>query len=130
MTTRDVPQSEWATFLDHFSRQHVGQLARVESAGREFGVQANARNLPLLGVTAEVHGGGVPEIQVMVGDSPDAHVVHAISHPAAVRIGESNDGSSATLQIQSQDGVLTVLQVGATRWTEPMLNAEDRTNRG
>ena len=86
MTTRDVRQSEWPAFLDDFSRQHEGQLATVESAGREFGIQANAKNLPLLGITAEAHGGDMPEIEVMVGDSPDAHVVHVITRPAAVRV--------------------------------------------
>jgi hypothetical protein len=110
METREISKSQWVSALDQFSRTHRGQRVSVESAGKDFGVQANARNLPLMGVTAETHSPGPPEIQVMVGDSPDAYIDHVIRRPAKVQIAEWNDDASATLRIQSEDGTVTLIQ--------------------
>jgi hypothetical protein len=44
---RGIPLDEWAGYLDGFSRQHEGWLARVEVLGAEVGAQVEARELPL-----------------------------------------------------------------------------------
>ena len=119
METREIEMSQWRAFFDQFSRGHQGQRVSVQSAGKEFGVQANARNLPLLGVTAEVKEAGPPEIEVMVGDSPYASVTHVIPRPAKVRIAEWNDYVSAALQIEAEDGTVTLVQAGPVEQMVP-----------
>jgi hypothetical protein len=119
METREVEMSQWRPFFDQFSRAHHGQRISVESAGHEFGVQANARNLPLIGITAEARGAGPPEIQVMVGDSPDAFVTHVIPRPAKVAIAEWNDFVSAAVRIEAADGTVTLVQAGPSEQTLP-----------
>jgi malate synthase len=112
MKTQEIPFKQWPLFLDQFSRLHRGQQVTVESMSREFGVQANARDLPLLGVTAEPLSGSAARIEIMAGDSPSAQVTHVIDRPAHVRVLEFNDSVSATMQIESADGQVTLLRVG------------------
>jgi hypothetical protein len=119
MDTREVEVSEWRTFFDGFSRAHQGQPVSAESVGRGFGVQANARNLPLVGITAEPRGAGPPEIQVIMGDSPNAFVTHVIRRPVRVSIAEWNDFVSAAVRIEAADGAVTLVQVGPLKQTLP-----------
>jgi hypothetical protein len=116
---REVEMSEWRPFFDRFSRAHQGQRISVESAGRDFGVQTNARNLPLIGVTAEPKVAGPPEIQVVVGESPGASVTHVIPRPAKVSIAEWNDFVSVAVRIEADDGLVTLLQAGPSEQTLP-----------
>ena len=116
---REVEVSEWRPFFDRFSRAHQGQRISVESAGRDFGVQTNARNLPLVGITAEPKAAGPPEIQVVVGESPGASVTHVIARPAKVSIAEWNDFVSAAVRIEADDGLVTLLQAGPPEQTLP-----------
>ena len=119
METREVEISEWRPFFDRFSRAHQGQRISVESTSREFGVQANARNLPLMGITAEPREAGPTEIQVIVGDSPNASVTHVIPRPAKVAIAEWNDFVSAAVRIEAEDGSVTLVQAGPPEQTLP-----------
>jgi len=112
MKTREVDESHWGAALDQFSRIHRGQPVTVQSAGNDFGVQTNARNLPLLGITAERRGDGTQEIQVMVGASPDNLVTHVIGHPRSVRVAEWNDAVSGAVQIFAEDGTFTLVEAG------------------
>jgi hypothetical protein len=112
METREIETSQWQPFFDRFSRAHQGQHVSVETAGRDFGVQANARNLPLVGITAEPSEARRPEIQVVIGDSPAASVTHVISRPVKVAIAEWNDFVSAAVRIEAEDGTVTLVQAG------------------
>jgi len=119
MRTRHIPMSDWGPSLDQFSRIHHGQPATVESSAVDLGVQPNVRGLPLLGVTAEPRDPGPPEIQIMLGESPQTLVTHVVADPTRVHLAEWNDDVSATLQIESSDGTLTRVQVGPASETLP-----------
>jgi hypothetical protein len=115
--TREVPVSEWSSFLDQFSRLHHGQKSAVVTLAPDTGLRPQARDLPLLGVTAEPSPGEGPSgprlrIDVLAGDPHGPHVRHAIDHPSRVTVCEWNDGVSAELQIESQDGKTTRVLVG------------------
>ena len=64
---REIPRDEWAGFLDSFSRQHEGWLVSLEVLGAEIGAQAEAQELPLEGVTAELRGGGEDAVTIILG---------------------------------------------------------------
>ena len=119
MKTREIDKSEWATAFDEFSRLHRGQAVAVRSAGNEFGVQTNAQNLPLLGITAERRADGTHEIQVMAGEPPDRLITHVIGHPRRVQVAEWNDSVSGAVQIFAEDGTFTLVEAGPARETLP-----------
>jgi hypothetical protein len=109
--TSEVPRREWKLSLDEFSREFAGRTVSVQTVGNKFGLQANAKNLALLGVTAEPKAGGTPEIEIIAGDADHGHVSHVIQHPTAVRVAHFDGGSTATLQIEAQEGYVTLLEV-------------------
>jgi hypothetical protein len=115
MDTRTIPPDQWATFFDQFSRLHQGKPVRVQSLGRDEGVQATVREAPLLGITQECRGGTAADarkIWIMTGDPSGAHASHAIERPSCVRVAEWNDGYSAALDITSADGSAVLLEAG------------------
>jgi hypothetical protein len=114
MQTQEVLAEEWSSFFDRFSRMYKDKRVTVETMGKDVGVQANARDMPLMGITAEPRDGarGDRKIEIMVGDSPHAHVIHVITRPYRVRVAEWNDGYSAALQIETEDDWTTLLRAG------------------
>src|SRR2546423_14983854 len=102
MTTYDIPREQWRSFFDQFSRLHQGQAVNVQTEGKG----ANARGIPLLGITAEGD-----RVDITGGDIGGILLDHAIDHPLRIKASEWNDGISAALEIESRQG-RTRVQVG------------------
>ncbi|HEV8604193.1 MAG TPA: DUF5335 family protein [Tepidisphaeraceae bacterium] len=111
---REISRSQWREFLDQFSRLHHGQAAGIESASVDNMAWPHARGLPLLGVSAEGE-----RIEIVAGEAGGAHVGHAVERPARVWAAEWNDGVSAVLEIESEDGSRTRVSVGPAEQTIP-----------
>src|SRR5438552_3887481 len=98
MTTYDVPKTEWRSFFDQFSRIHHGQSVEVETIEPHVGVHpkapsANARGVPLFGITAEPERpGGLPRLNISAGDESGIELGHSITGPNHVQVSEWNDG--------------------------------------
>jgi uncharacterized protein DUF5335 len=112
MQTREIPNEQWTGFLDHFSEQHRGDAICVQVMTKETGVQSEARDLPLMGISNDYKASGGQRIEVVAGDSPHKHVMHSVSHPIHVRIAERDDGEPVAMQIQSDDGQTTLIRFG------------------
>lgn len=107
---REIPRREWVEFLDSFSRQHEGWLVTVEVLGAEIGAQVEAQELPLQGITAELKGGDEDAISVILGGGATERVTHNITGPTHVRVEQTEEGADMTLQIESGDGVTTLVR--------------------
>ncbi len=70
MQTQKIPQSEWRTFFDTFSRQHEGWLATLEILGLDVGAQEEAHELPLAGVSLSSGGDETEAISIDLGTMP------------------------------------------------------------
>lgn len=110
--TKEIPFDRWPAFFEQFSRAHRGQASQVRTADTSVGFQANAQDLPFIGVLDERPGASDESIRVMLGSSGGTHIDHAVHRPAHVRVAEWNDGFSAALQIEAADGSMTLIQVG------------------
>jgi hypothetical protein len=112
MRTQEVQKHEWVPFLDEFSRRHVGEPVTVEVLGPDLGAQREAESLPLVGVSVDLADGGDNEqIEVIAGDSPSAHVTHAVRRPSGVALATADSGADEALQIRSEDGTTTLLRL-------------------
>jgi hypothetical protein len=109
MATREIPRSEWPDFLDSFSRQHRGWLITIEVLDARVGAQVQVREQPLAGVTAEMRGGDA-SVSVLIGRAADVHLTHTIRDPAHIRLKETEAGAREALQIESEDGAMTLLR--------------------
>ena len=120
MQTQEIPTHEWVPFLDEFSKRHAGELVTVELIGEDVGAQAEARAVPLVGVNVDLADGGRREqIEVIVGQEPRSHLMHAVPKPRRLQVARSDSGEDAALQIESESGPTVLLRLGNTARTPP-----------
>ena len=118
-----IPPERWPQCLEQFSRAHAGQAASVCTSGAPAGGAANADQMPLIGITAEANesasvpasatsGESPTELHIMLGRPGGPHVDHVVKDPCRIWAAEWNDGFSAVLEIDADDGSTTLVQVG------------------
>ena len=107
---RDIPREEWVEFLDGFSSQHEGWLVTVEVLGEEIGAQVEAEEMTLEGVSADLKGGGPDVISIILVNRLKEHVTRNVTQPTHLRIEQTEGGADMALQIESGDGVTTLLR--------------------
>ena len=73
MTLHPVDRSQWAGFCEYLDRELVGKRAEIEVGSAQFGVQVEARWLPILGVAYDARN----DVFVITLDGLD----HMIFHP-------------------------------------------------
>jgi hypothetical protein len=110
MATQEISRDEWTTFLDRFSRQHEGWLVTLEVFAPDIGAQAEARELPLAGISAAAKESEPKTIAISVGKTPEDHVTHTITEPTRVWLEQTSEGANAALEIESADGAKTLLR--------------------
>ena len=110
MQTQEIPRNEWIQFFDTFSRQHEGWLATLEIFGPEVGAQEEAHELPLEGVSVASETDASETIEISMGKTLDDHVSHAVEKPTHVWLEQTDEGSNAALEIESEDQTKTLLR--------------------
>jgi hypothetical protein len=125
MDTREISRAEWPSFFDAFSQSHCGQLVTVESMAPKLGIQYNVRDGQLVGLTAEPDAADGGRIVIMTERPPGHNLEHAIRRPSHVRLAEWNRGVSAALQIEAEEGLVTLVVAGPAEETRPPVYAPD-----
>src|SRR5271169_4202296 len=107
MQAREIPPNRWRDFLDTFSTQHKDWITTIE-----IGDRVEARELPLVGVSADSNKGSEPNaIEIEVGRDPDDHLTHIIDQAERVTFRQSEDESQLELEIESADGEKTMARL-------------------
>jgi hypothetical protein len=88
MRVREIPMSEWSSFLEDLGRVHRAWLGTVDRAGR-----IEVREEPLKSIAA--NGG----IDIRIGQ----RAIH-VNEPRAVRVEETSEGVTQALQIDDATG--------------------------
>jgi hypothetical protein len=107
--TKEIPSDEWMSFLDSFSLQHQGWLVTVEVIAPEIGAQEEASNLPLEGITSS-ESNEHKSISISVGNQPSNHLTHTVNAPIRLWLKQTAQGADEALEIESTDGVKTLLR--------------------
>jgi hypothetical protein len=108
MPTQEIPNYEWASFFDEFSRRHERWLVNVEMLSPVTGDQVLLRDLPLEGITADPNEMGEDQITIIAGTRPDARISHTIEGPNRVWLKQTDEGADDALEIESVDGAVLV----------------------
>ena len=124
MNTKEISRQEWPAFLDQFSRLHRGQLATVQSMAPQLGAQVNVRDAQFVGLTAEPDAAG-GQIIIMTERPPLHALEHVVRRPSRVRVAEWNCDVSAAIQIEGEDGTVTLLVAGPVEQIRPPVFALD-----
>ena len=113
MRNRLVPETEWSTFLDDFSRRHRGRFATVRVFNPRIGSQIEARDMPLEGVVSQIDAPG--RISIHLGSAPPrSNIEHEIDAPRRVWLGLSEGGAEEALEVESDDGTKTLIELRAS----------------
>ncbi|MDB5357870.1 MAG: hypothetical protein JWN24_4323 [Phycisphaerales bacterium] len=112
MRTREITHQRWQHFFDDFTQLHEGEHVNVETISQaSFGVKSLVCDLPLVGIIgADPKSGSGEWIELITGDSPDAQASCCVAHPSRVVIAEEEDGQAVALQIESADGLITMIR--------------------
>jgi hypothetical protein len=112
MTTRELRHEEWGRFFHTFSRHYRGQRVTIRTVGATSGsVQTLARRMPLVGITMERENDTVTALEIIIGDSPDDHLMHIIRAPSRIRVTQVANGADELLLIDSDSGQTTTVDV-------------------
>src|SRR5687768_13282965 len=105
MVVRELPNTEWESFLESFTLQHDHWLVSVERL-RDGNRHVAAKDQPLEGVAAHLRASGPREIVITVGGSAESHERFSVGEPTRVRV-ESDGGVDTGLQIEDGAGAIT-----------------------
>ena len=106
MPMQEVPRKDWEGFLRSYCREHEGWLASFVSPDRHA-----SEPLPLMNIRLECTD--AHDRIVLCFGKDGAEVAHAVPHPRAVRALRTDSGAHAGLDIESDDGDVTVLRFRA-----------------
>jgi Family of unknown function (DUF5335) len=108
MQTREIPREQWIRYFDDFSKGHEGWIVTLELLGPDIGDQEEVNRLPLVGISADVKA-HENRIEIIVGGKPDADVTRFIERPTHVWVKESRMPGDEAIEIESEDGLKTLL---------------------
>lgn len=112
MQSQEIPQDQWQTFFDDFSKRHVGQPVTIELINREYGDQPEGIRLPLVGVSLDPKDSSGQLIEIMVGGQTEADVNHIVRRAVRVLVAKSDDGQDRALEIDCRDQPNVLLNFG------------------
>jgi hypothetical protein len=110
MQTVELPPSSWSRAFAEFSALHEGWLVSVDVLAPALGAQHEFHDLPLVGVVSEPRDRG-NLITIAAGAMDGQQITHAVHSPLRVWLEKTNDGADAAMQIESADGIKTILRL-------------------
>ena len=108
MSRRVIDRSEWAEFVDAFSRRHDGWLISVAIEEPSSGRRYVTRGAPLRGVAAELEN-DIASMMIFSGDAAP-HATHFVAHATDLAVEETEDGADAELIITDESGERTIVE--------------------
>jgi Family of unknown function (DUF5335) len=113
-TTREIPREQWIKFFDDFSKKHEGWIVTLEVIGSDVGDQEEAKGLPLVGISADLKD-RENRVEIILGGRRDANLTRIIDTPKRVWLKEPEEVAHEAIEIESEDGTMTLL----TFWHVP-----------
>lgn len=108
----EIPQEQWQTYLDDFSKRNSGRLADLEVLSEELGTQEEAAMLPFEGITLETKGSMASSVEIMLGGkgaADDRNVTHTVTQVRLIVPKIGTDGREDALEIEAEDGTKIIL---------------------
>jgi hypothetical protein len=110
-TTLEIARDRWRLYFEEVGRLYEGWATTVEVLGRELGDQPAEEDLPLQGISYEISGSDAGNILIELGDIEPAFVTHHVERPRAVRAADTQPGAETDIQIESEDGTITLVHL-------------------
>src|SRR5438034_11779601 len=99
MSTREIPEKDWASFLEGFASAHRTWRVTVETLDPVLGAQVMASDTPLAGLTL----GGPKEIELSLGDPSGSELTRVLKRVTRIYLKSTTDGRDEALEIELAD---------------------------
>ena len=100
MNTYPIERLQWTSFANHFTRAHDGWSASLEVMEPGSPMRVEIDDSPFRGLTVEKRD-GIDTFVLTFGDEPEEHFAHIIRDAREVVSAKSDDGSAASLIVDS-----------------------------
>jgi len=107
MAAREIPSSQWPSFLGKFGFRHFGWNVRLEQKSRGRGKLLAAGHSFLEELTTDV-ADGQQQITIVLGSPFHPFHTHVVNKPLRVRVVA---GAQPGLEIDSADGSTVLVQL-------------------
>jgi hypothetical protein len=109
--TVEVFKDEWKKFFDKISRELYQWHTSIEVINPKSGRQTLTNKLSFVGITAETNQNGQNQIDLIIGESANAHQTHIIRNPLKVSYLESEKLPGRLIAIESDGGIKTLVNL-------------------
>jgi hypothetical protein len=109
--TKEIPKSQWLTFLATFTQENRGAHALLKVLGPDVGYQVETGDRPFAGVAADVRKADENAIWITLGDLPDNHMTHGVHNVKVIHALPIDGETGAVLEIEANDGTKTILEL-------------------
>jgi Family of unknown function (DUF5335) len=110
--TREIPTTDWKTYLRSFEELNAGRLVRLETAiPAGEGEPVLGEHQPLIGLELEFKGSDAPAIIITLGDpeTQTPSLTHFVQQPTRLWVEEDDGGLARAVQIESREEGKTLL---------------------
>ena len=102
-----IPPDEWSDYLERVSHDHLNRIISVDVYEPQ-GERRQLVDLPLEGIAVSLDG-NQEVISIVAREEVRRHVVHVAKAPLYLRVETDPDGMTKTLQIESENGGVTIV---------------------
>lgn len=120
MTTREIARPLWTSYLEQLSKRYEGRKATLVAVGADIGVQTEAQDLSLVGLTTDGRDANVQGIAVFLGTEADVHITRWIEKPVRLQVKEDDAGEPEVIDVECEDGTMFLLRFDVQK---PLLTA-------
>ncbi|MGB7413912.1 MAG: DUF5335 family protein [Thermosynechococcaceae cyanobacterium] len=106
--TQQIPQEQWLTFFDQFTKTNTGRLLSLEVADKEMGDEPLIKQSPLASITYEPVNKG-NDVIISIGRDAVAYS-HTVEAPEAVWVAKDDAGEVVALEIVDRGGNQAILR--------------------
>jgi Family of unknown function (DUF5335) len=105
--TKEIPSSQWAAFLDEFSRTHRAWRATVDLVEPGKGLHVDAVERPLRSVSPNIQADRIVSVDIRFQENGEPRSSVQVQTPVAIRIEETSEGTTRGVEIIDTEGRCT-----------------------
>ena len=111
IATHEIARDHWIDYFNDLAKLYQFWAVTVQVLDREWGDQRVIDDLPLQGLSYDPAGSQAGDILIEAGDAGMPFEVHLVHRPRVVRATTTQPGAEADIEIEAEDGIVTLISL-------------------